>query len=222
MLEDYWPAASRRSGEEGTVIAAIRISAAGCVTGMSVVGSSGSDLLDAAVLKYLESASFTPGESGGKPMESTVMMPIVFKMSNSLAPTQVPIVAHTPVKTSARFDPNHPIVFAQKDYPKQSVRAHEEGVCVATMTAKADGTIQDPSIKRSTGYPRLDQVCLKLLTDVAHVPVCIPATEDGKAVDSSVEVPITFKINKGAVATTKSNNNYDEMLRLYYPPPSHY
>ncbi len=79
-LESYWPMASRRMGEEGTVIAVIRVSATGCVTGMSIVGFSGSDMLDHAVLDYLESVSFTPAGSNGNPMESTVTMPIAFKL----------------------------------------------------------------------------------------------------------------------------------------------
>jgi TonB family protein len=79
-LLDYWPPASRRLGEEGTVMAALRISPTGCVIGMSIVGSSGSDMLDGAVLKYLESVEFIPAGPDGKPVQSEVMLPIVFKL----------------------------------------------------------------------------------------------------------------------------------------------
>ncbi len=79
-LEDFWPAASKRLGEEGTVIAQIQISPAGCVTAMSIAGSSGSSFLDDAVLKYLEFAEFVPAGSNGQPVGSQVSMPIVFKL----------------------------------------------------------------------------------------------------------------------------------------------
>jgi protein TonB len=79
-LEKYWPFASKRLGEEGTVIAALRIAPTGCVTGMAIIGSSGSDMLDSTVLKYLESAEFIPAGPDGKPAESQVAVPIVFKL----------------------------------------------------------------------------------------------------------------------------------------------
>jgi TonB family protein len=79
-LENYWPLESKRLGEEGTVIAALRIDPTGCVTAMAIVGSSGSDMLDNAVLKYLESAEFVPAGPEGKAVKSEVRIPIVFKL----------------------------------------------------------------------------------------------------------------------------------------------
>jgi TonB family protein len=79
-LDEYWPFESKRLGEEGTVIAAVRIAATGCVTAVAIVGSSGSDMLDGTVLKYLETAEFIPADSGGKPAPTEVMIPIVFKL----------------------------------------------------------------------------------------------------------------------------------------------
>jgi len=80
LLADYWPDASKRLGEEGTVMAALHISPTGCVIGVSIVGHSGSDMLDNTVLKYLESVEFIPSGLEGKPTESQVMMPVVFKL----------------------------------------------------------------------------------------------------------------------------------------------
>jgi protein TonB len=80
-IEQFWPVESKRLGEEGTVIAAVRISATGCVTDMAIIGFSGSEMLDGAVLKYLESAEFVPAGPEGKPVISEVAMPIVFKLN---------------------------------------------------------------------------------------------------------------------------------------------
>jgi TonB family protein len=79
-LLDYWPMESRRLGEQGTVMAALRISAAGCATGKAIVGSSGSDMLDGAVLEYLETIEFIPAGSDGKAVQSEVTVPVVFKL----------------------------------------------------------------------------------------------------------------------------------------------
>lgn len=81
-LEDFYPALSRRLGEEGTVMVSFRISATGCVESAAIVGSSGSDLLDEAVLKFYETMEFVPGAMDGKAVESTVTAPIVFKLDN--------------------------------------------------------------------------------------------------------------------------------------------
>jgi serine protease Do len=82
-LEELWPPQSKRLGEEGTVIATMRISSTGCVTGIAIVGSSGSDFMDSAVRSFLEATIFLPGDVGGKAIESVVSIPVVFKLSDN-------------------------------------------------------------------------------------------------------------------------------------------
>ncbi len=82
QLDELWPPQSKRLGEEGTVLATLRISATGCVVAMAIVGSSGSEMLDSTVLQYFESTEFIPADSGGKAIESTVTVPVVFKLNN--------------------------------------------------------------------------------------------------------------------------------------------
>jgi TonB family protein len=84
-LETLWPAESKRLGEEGTVLATIRISASGCVTGVSIAGSSGSDMMDTAVRSYLESVEFLPAELNGTAVESVATLPVVFKLDQNVA-----------------------------------------------------------------------------------------------------------------------------------------
>ena len=84
-LETLWPAESKRLGEEGTVLATIRISASGCVTGVSIAGSSGSDMMDTAVRSYLESVEFLPAELNGTAVESVSTLPVVFKLDQNVA-----------------------------------------------------------------------------------------------------------------------------------------
>ena len=82
-LETLWPAESKRLGEEGTVLATIRISSSGCVTGVSISGSSGSDMMDTAVRSYLESVEFLPAELNGAAVESVATLPVVFKLDHN-------------------------------------------------------------------------------------------------------------------------------------------
>jgi TonB family protein len=81
-LEEIYPDASRRLGEEGTVLASVTISPTGCVSAMAIVGSSGSDRLDETVLKYLETVQFIPAGTNGHAVEKTVRLPVVFKLTN--------------------------------------------------------------------------------------------------------------------------------------------
>jgi TonB family protein len=77
-----YPMESRRLGEEGTVLAALDISDTGCITAKSIVGWSGSDLLDAAVLDWLETVEFIPAGVDGHALATTEIMPIVFKLAS--------------------------------------------------------------------------------------------------------------------------------------------
>jgi TonB family protein len=79
-LEDFWPVDSKRLGEEGTVLVSLKISATGCVTGAAIAGSSGFDMLDAAVLQAFETMEFIPAGVNGAAVESTATAPIVFKL----------------------------------------------------------------------------------------------------------------------------------------------
>jgi TonB family protein len=81
-LEDFWPIESKRLGEEGIVMVSLRISATGCALAAAISSSSGSEMLDEAVLKFYETIDFLPGEVDGKAIESTVSVPIVFKLRN--------------------------------------------------------------------------------------------------------------------------------------------
>jgi TonB family protein len=80
-LEAYYPATSRRLGEEGMVLVSLKISSTGCATSAAIVGSSGSALLDDAVLEFYETMEFIPAGTSGKAVDATVKAPIAFKLT---------------------------------------------------------------------------------------------------------------------------------------------
>jgi serine protease Do len=79
-LEDYWPLESKRLGEEGLVMVSVRVSATGCAIAAAISGSSGSEMLDEAVMQFYETIDFVPGEIDGKAVESTPTLPVIFKL----------------------------------------------------------------------------------------------------------------------------------------------
>jgi protein TonB len=92
--------------------------------------------------------------------------------------------------TSIKPDPKHPLKIGEDYYPDASKRANEEGRCIVLMTVAADGRITNESIQTSSGFPRLDEACLKGV----HGQRMLPATEDGKPVEKTVSIPIVWKL----------------------------
>jgi TonB family protein len=101
--------------------------------------------------------------------------------------TQPAEVTHAVVMTKVRADPARPVRLGE-NYPAESRLLHEEGVCKVKLTVTADGNIGDVSLTKSTGYPRLDQACAEALIHGG----LLPATEDGKPVTITLEIPITW------------------------------
>jgi periplasmic protein TonB len=105
-----------------------------------------------------------------------------------VAAAPAPSVPGTPVA----MDPKHPLHIGEDYYPDASKRANEEGRCIVSMTVTADGRITNEAIQTSSGFPRLDEACLKGV----HGQRMKPATEAGKPVDKTVSIPIVWKLTK--------------------------
>jgi len=107
-------------------------------------------------------------------------------------PPPAPVVAAPAPKASTpiKMDPKHPLKIGEEYYPDASKRANEEGRCTVQVTVAADGRITNESIQTSSGFPRLDDACLKGV----HGQRVIPATEDGKPVEKTVSIPIVWKL----------------------------
>jgi TonB family protein len=80
-LSEFYPVALRRQAVEGLVVLSLKIDSSGCATEAAVIGSSGSDELDEAALKWVETASFLPAEKDGKPVDGTTPLAMAFKLN---------------------------------------------------------------------------------------------------------------------------------------------
>ena len=110
------------------------------------------------------------------------------QQTNAISQTTQVQHAHTPIGV----DPKHPLHIGEDYYPDASKRAGEEGRCIVQMTVAADGRITNEAIQQSSGFPRLDEACLKGV----HGQRMKPATEDGKPIDTTVSLPIVWKLTK--------------------------
>ena len=114
--------------------------------------------------------------------------------TTQVATAPAPVVQQAPpaprASTGIKMDPRHPLKIGEDYYPDASKRANEEGRCVVQVTVSASGKITGESIQTSSGFPRLDEACLKGV----HGQQVIPATEDGKPVEKTVAIPIVWKL----------------------------
>jgi protein TonB len=108
----------------------------------------------------------------------------------NVPPPPVAVAAPPRPGTPPRMDPRHPLKIGEDYYPDASKRANEEGRCVVTVTVAVDGRITNEAIQTSSGFPRLDEACLKGV----HGQRLLPATEDGKPIEKTVSLPIVWKL----------------------------
>jgi protein TonB len=125
------------------------------------------------------------------PQEQTNAIAVVTQTVQApAAPVQTAAPPAPKAGTNIKMDPKHPLKIGEDYYPDASKRANEEGRCIVQMTVAADGRITAESIQTSSGFPRLDEACLKGV----HGQRMIPATEDGKPVEKTVSIPIVWKL----------------------------
>jgi TonB family protein len=79
-LEEFYPVILRRLGVEGLVVLSVKVNSYGCAVETAVAESSGSDELDEAALRWVETASFLPAEKDGKAVDGTGQVAVNFRL----------------------------------------------------------------------------------------------------------------------------------------------
>lgn len=82
MIRKYYPLASRRNREQGTVVLKVLVKANGTAGTAEIKTSSGFSRLDSAALEAVKTLRFEPAMAGGKPVEEWVAVPFVFRLND--------------------------------------------------------------------------------------------------------------------------------------------
>jgi protein TonB len=77
-------------------------------------------------------------------------------------------------------------------YPEASIRLQEEGTTTLNVTIDANGDVQNPSIKTSSGHDRLDQAAIQCVGGWRYKP----ATQNGQPVSMNGTLTIVWKLPK--------------------------
>jgi len=81
-IRKFYPLASQRKREQGTVVLRVLVKANGSAGTVEVKTSSGYSRLDAAALEAVKSLRFEAATVGGKPVEEWVFVPFVFRLND--------------------------------------------------------------------------------------------------------------------------------------------
>ena len=79
-LTEFYPKDLEREDVEGLVVLSVKVDPRGCVTEAAVAGSSGEDEFDEAALRWVETATFLPGEQHGQPVAGLTRLAVVFAL----------------------------------------------------------------------------------------------------------------------------------------------
>ncbi len=123
------------------------------------------------------------------PAETTA----ITETSQVRAPAPAP-VAPAPVQHTVsppKYDQKHPFHIGEEYYPDASKRAGEEGRCILQLKVSSTGQILDATIQTSSGFPRLDEACLKGVKGQKMGP----AMEDGKPIEGTFPFAIQWKLS---------------------------
>ena len=77
------------------------------------------------------------------------------------------------------------------DYPMDARRLHQEGTVLLSVEVSADGHAESVSLKRSSGFPSLDQAAIQAVRHWTFEP----GRTGGVAVASRVDVPVRFSLS---------------------------
>lgn len=85
-----------------------------------------------------------------------------------------------------------PVARIQPEYPPQAFRNREEGTVLVRVNVDANGMATNPEVVNRSGSRELDRAAM----DAVRKWQFKPALKDGKAVASTVDVPVEFKLGQ--------------------------
>ena len=77
---EYYPPEDRKKGLEAAVVISVKVSPTGCAERLAIAGSSGSEAMDEAALRYAETVRFLPGVQDGKPIAGQLVFRVRFAL----------------------------------------------------------------------------------------------------------------------------------------------
>jgi len=74
-------------------------------------------------------------------------------------------------------------------YPQSAVQAGEQGITIISVHVTADGTVKEPRVARSSGYPDLDNAALSCVNGVKVTPLL----SKGVPIEADTDMQVTWR-----------------------------
>jgi len=110
------------------------------------------------------------------------------------------------------------------DYPTEAVQAGHQGQIGLAFTITAEGTVQDPHILNSSGYPELDQAALACVQNWRYkpairnnVPVAVPwRASVSFGLNAPFEHPALLRLSSDIRGCVKNSSALDRLPAGFY------
>jgi periplasmic protein TonB len=101
-------------------------------------------------------------------------------------------ISTRPARTSRVNRAPEPVARIEPEYPPQAFRNHEEGTVLVRVNVDANGMATNPEVVNRSGSRDLDRAAMEAVRKWQFKP----ALKDGKAIASTVDVPVEFKLDQ--------------------------
>lgn len=130
-----------------------------------------------------------PDESGTPVAETVIGDDAAAEKSDRKQPATIEEPANTTTLPGDRAAT--PIARLQPEYPREAFRDREEGTVLLLAHVGSNGTTTSVEVTQSSGSRDLDRAATEAVSKWRFEP----ALENGQAVESAVQVPITFELD---------------------------
>ncbi len=175
-----YPTDQVKAKHQGIVQIAFNIEKDGTTTRARVIHPSAFVDLDLAAIRAAAMWHFEPVVIASQPVTFHDNRRITFSLSDE-SPPQVTIgpdcVARVPPAAIARNAPSISLRAVGQHrgyYPRDAIADHEEGRVLVTFTIRADGSVDDPAVETSSGFPLLDEAALESVRTWRYEPLPKP------------------------------------------------
>ena len=193
-----YPAAARENGIEGKVYVRFVIDTTGKAVAPEIVRGVSPEL-DAEALRLIrEMPAWKPGMQRGKPVRVSFTLPINFRLTPEKQENPAAQAAAAPSSTGD-YEPARPASGDLQDYlarnmryPRKALKDKTQGYVHLFCTIDATGKLTQADVVVPVS-PELDAEALRL---VKSVPEWIPATMNGKPMESTPSIRVDFTLDE--------------------------
>jgi protein TonB len=77
---EFYPPSDKRNGLEAAVLVSVKVSENGCAEQLAIAGSSGTETIDDAAIRYAEALKFLPAAQGNTPTAGQMTFRVKFQL----------------------------------------------------------------------------------------------------------------------------------------------